>query len=121
MANIVIVDDETQVRRTLKRVLGKHYGNIKTAATADEAWDIIGRDTDLVLLDIMMPGMDPKDFIERTRRHQMDNIKIIYVSALPFNEEEIVELIDGEKVIGFIKKPFDNEYLINKVREAVGE
>ncbi|OPX34485.1 MAG: two-component system response regulator, partial [Desulfobacteraceae bacterium 4484_190.2] len=60
MPKVMLVDDEVPFVETMKKRLEKRSLNIITAFSGEEALDILGlnRDTDVVILDVKMPGMD---------------------------------------------------------------
>ena len=58
MARILAVDDEPAIRSLLERTLGKDGHDVRCAACAEEALAAHPERYDLVLLDVMMPGMD---------------------------------------------------------------
>lgn len=107
----MIVDDEEDIRSTVKQVLEKEGYEIETAINGDEA---LKKDNkfkpDLILMDIMMPGTPVKEVVEK-----IDG-KVAYLSVVKVTEAEKEDLM-GKKVVGFIQKPFDIKELVKKVKE----
>ena len=78
---VLVVDDEKNVRLTLRRAL-EDLG--LTVATADDGTEALSRldevDYDLMLLDLRMPGLDGLETLERTRR-QAPDLPVVIVTA----------------------------------------
>ncbi len=117
---ILIVDDDAEIVELLVDVLSRDGRfELKTATSGYEA----GVKTqsflpDLILLDYMLPDING-NVVCRTIKSNPDfkNIKIIIVSGV-INQDEIDELL-GFGAEGFIKKPFDNIELTNKIEQTL--
>ncbi len=122
---VLIVDDDPNICRVIKKVLNKQGYYTEEVGNADDAWKMIRKGIyDLVLLDLMMPGTFPKDIIQWTKiRREKDpdfkDTKIIIVTGITISQTEKEELIDGETVVDWIEKPFDTEALRKKISEIV--
>jgi DNA-binding response OmpR family regulator len=116
MAKILIVDDEPSIRATLKIVLETEGYDVQEVSSADDAWNKLKMaKPDLMLLDVMMPGMKPVDLIKRVKDNTMySDLKIIMVTAVGGAEK-----IEG--TLGTIAKPFQNEELLAEVKKALDE
>ena len=113
---IMIVDDEPDVRSTVKVVLKKEGYNVIAAVNADDCLEKLPKQkVDLVLLDIMMPGTPVREII-----NQIKGTKIAYLTAVRTSEAEKEELLKSKNVVGFIQKPFDIDELIKKVKNITG-
>jgi DNA-binding NtrC family response regulator len=119
--NIIIVDDEPHILKAFEMALSDQGYDIKTAVNADKAFKLINKKTNLVLLDIMMPGMRPIDLINYIKTLGMSNVKFIYVSAVPFTEKDREDSIKQGLVVDFISKPVDPDTLLERVKRALGE
>lgn len=74
-ATILIVDDESENVELRKKVLATSGHRLVTASSGDEALEIIERDPpDLILLDVMMPGMDGFEVCRRVK-HQQNGVQ----------------------------------------------
>jgi signal transduction histidine kinase len=111
---ILIVDDNERNTAIVKRILQNHY-NLLDVVTGEEALEIAESfRPDIVLLDIMLPGIDGYEVCRRLRRNvELSNTKIIMVTA---------KAMIGEKLNGYeagaddyVTKPFDGEELLAKV------
>jgi CheY-like chemotaxis protein len=81
MKRILIVDDEPFVREALKRVLEDGTAQVAVADNAQAALDRVAAEpTDLVIVDIIMPGMDGVQFIRALRARRSD-VRIIAISG----------------------------------------
>ena len=118
-ATILIVDDESANRRLLQALLG-HEGYVThIAASGEEALAAIAHDPpDLILLDVMMPGLDGRQVAravkaDPTRR----NIPIIMVTAQSDREARLAALEAGAE--DFLSKPVDRAELWLRVRNLL--
>lgn len=113
---VMVVDDEADIRSTVKMVLEKSGYDVVTASNADECLKKIegGEKPDLVLLDIMMPGTPVKEIVPKIK-----GIKILYFSSVRMSDEEKKGLEAGN-VVGFIQKPFDINEFTKKIKSLIG-
>lgn len=115
---ILTVDDDKYLRRSIRLVLEKNGYSVLEAANTEDAWGKIQlKKPDLILLDILMPGLPSAgEFVYQIgASKKYASIKVIYTTAV-----ENLKKIPGEKnVYGVIKKPFENKELISKVKKAL--
>lgn len=117
---VLIVDDEPNIIVPLEFLMEQNNFEVKTATTGEEALSVLEQWVpDLILLDIMLPGMDGYEVCQKIR-HQMalSDIKIIFLSAM-------ARSIDIAKGMGlsaddYITKPFSTDYVVSKVKELLG-
>lgn len=113
---ILIVDDEQDVRETVRTVLEKNGYEVIEAKNADEGMKKCCDDKpDLVLLDIMMPGTPVKEAIPK-----MCKAKIAYLSVVRTSEAEKEDLMKSKNIVDFIQKPFEINDLLKRVKKLVG-
>ena len=114
---IMVVDDETDNRNTVKTILEKNGYTVVTAVNADDCLKQLGKvKPDLILLDIMMPGTPIGKIVPKIK-----DTKIIYLTAVRLSEAETEDLFkDKKNIVGFINKPYDINDLLKKVKNAVG-
>jgi len=118
-ARILIVDDEQANRRLLEVMLGQEGFQLLTAASGEEALALVAREPpDLILLDVMMPGMDGYAVASALKgNHDTKNIPIIVVTALDDREAMMRGLSAGAE--DFLSKPVDRAELHARVRNLL--
>ncbi len=114
---ILVVDDAADTRLLLNLRLQRQGYEVLTAGSGTEALEIIQKEglPDLVLLDIMMPGMDGFAVAQELRR--MGDIPIIFLSALSDTETKVEGL--SRFAEDYITKPFDFEELLARIRRVL--
>ena len=113
MAKILYADDEIKYRRLLELFLRNQGYQIYTASNGEELLDMYSDhpDTDLVILDIMMPIMNGIETCAALR--EITTVPILMLTALGDIENEVEGLEVGAD--DYIAKPFSNEKLIARV------
>ena len=113
----MVVDDDPDVVETVKQVFMDKGYEICTAYGGDECLEKLQTETpDLILLDIMMPGLPVKNLIEKVK-----DSKIMYISAVWISKARQDGLCDQDNVVDFIQKTFDIEDLIRRVEYFLKE
>ena len=113
MAKILYADDEIKYRRLLELFLKNQGHQILTASNGEELLELFSDhpDTDLVILDIMMPVMNGIETCTALR--SMSTVPILMLTALGDIKNEVEGLEVGAD--DYIAKPFSNEKLIARV------
>jgi two-component system response regulator VanR len=113
---ILVVDDETEIADLLEVYLtAEGYGVVK-ASTAQQALSLLEERTfELVLLDVMMPGMDGFSACQEIRRRM--NVPIIILSARSEDIDKVVGLSSGAD--DYLTKPFNRMELIARVKSQL--
>lgn len=113
---ILVVEDETAIREGLCDVLVYHGYQVESAATGPEGYEkaASGR-YDLVLLDVMLPGMDGYAICEKLRQEDREQA-IIMLTARDSDEDIIQGLRLGAD--DYVSKPFSVQQLVLRI-EAV--
>jgi len=115
---ILLVDDDPRIRSLVAATLGKEY-TLLHAATGEEALEIIREQKpDLVLLDIMMPGMDGYDVCLQIKSSP-ETRRIAVVMLTGKTERE--EILKGFEVGAddYFTKPFSPRALLEKISEIL--
>jgi DNA-binding response OmpR family regulator len=113
---IMIVDDEPDLRSTVRTVLEKEGFNVITAVNGDDCLKKLKKQKpDLILLDIMMPGTPLKDIVQKIK-----GTKIAFLSVVRTSEAEKEDLMKSKNIVDFIEKPFDINEMVEKVKKIVG-
>jgi two-component system, OmpR family, response regulator ChvI len=111
--NILLVDDDALMRRSLAFHLEQAGYQVHTAANAEDAIAFVHKSApDLVMLDIGLPGMDGLDALREIKAH--DNIPVIFVTGRRRELDEVVGLELGAD--DYITKPFSQRLLIERIR-----
>ena len=113
---VLIVDDTPQNIDILGHILKQGGLNISVAPNAELAQKIISKDKpDLILLDIMMPGMDGYELCEKLKKNpETEDIPIIFVTAMAETED----LVKGFQLGGvdYIIKPFKDLEVLARIK-----
>ena len=116
---LLVVDDVQTNVLLLKALLGKEGYGILVANTGQEALEVIRNENpDLILLDVMMPGMDGFEVAERLKSEEFRcEIPIIFLTAL----DDTQSIVNGFKLgVGdFISKPFRKEELMVRIKHQL--
>ena len=114
-ASILIVDDEEQNRSLLRAMLGSQH-RLLEAANGPAALEILGAERiDLVLLDVMMPGMTGYEVCKRIKERPGEPfLPVLLVTALSEQEQKNLGLQAGAD--DFLAKPVDRRELLLRVR-----
>lgn len=114
---ILVVDDEADIVATVRTVLEANGYNVISASNGDECLKILkGKKPDLILLDIMMPGLPAREVVRKVK-----NVKIAYLSVVRVSPAERKEMMKGGNVVDFIQKPFDIADLVDRVQKHAGK
>ncbi len=112
---ILIVDDEPINLRLLRAHLVKQGFEVLEAANGDEALEQAAAQPDLILLDIMMPGMDGFETCSKLKENDdLKHIPVIFLSALTDTDIKTKGLEAGG--VDYVSKPFDSRELLARVR-----
>lgn len=113
---ILVVDDESRMRKLVKDFLVKHDYEVLEAGDGEQALDIFFEDKDiaLLILDVMMPKMDGWQVCREIRAHS--KVPIIMLTAKADERDELLGFELG--VDEYISKPFSPKILVARV-EAI--
>jgi len=113
------VDDEEMITDVGELLLGKLGYHILTAKSGEEAIDVYGKnmdDIDLVILDLIMPGMNGGETYDRLKEMNSD-IKVLLSSGYSINGQAR-EILD-RGCSGFIQKPFSMKEISLIIRKTL--
>jgi sigma-B regulation protein RsbU (phosphoserine phosphatase) len=115
-ATILIVDDEELNRDALARRLERHHYDVAVAESGRQAIELLGaRRFDLVLLDIMMPGMNGLEVLKFLRRvDSLIDLPIIMVTAKGESQDMVEALELGAN--DYVTKPLDFPVVLARIR-----
>ena len=111
-SNILIVDDDADIRNVLRLLLQERY-TVTEAADGIAAVDYLRThpDTDLIILDVMMPGMSGYETCDTLR--EFSNAPVLFLTAKSAQSDRISAYSSGGD--DFLSKPFSQEELLAKV------
>ena len=109
MYSILVVDDDIDIGNMLEEVLKKEGYSVSRAYSGTEAVLVIQqRKPDLVLLDLMLPGLSGEDVLP-----YLEGIPVIVVSAKIDVDDKVSMLING--AVDYVTKPFDIRELLARI------
>lgn len=115
--HILIVDDDTRIRELLQRYLSDNGYRTSIAADANEAQSKMqALAYDLLVLDIMMPGVTGLEFTEQLRAAE-NAVPILLLTALSDTENRIEGLAVGAD--DYLPKPFDPKELLLRIQSIL--
>jgi signal transduction histidine kinase/ActR/RegA family two-component response regulator len=117
---ILVVEDDDAVRRMTREFLKiKGYTVVEARSAADAIQFMEGHNesVDLVLTDVLMPGMKGRELVERLEKLR-SGMKVLYMSA--YTEDAAINIGVLNPGTEFIEKPFGPDELADKVREVLG-
>ena len=111
MKKILVVEDDNTIHKIIKDILIKECYIVISAYSGTEALTIIKNDNiDLILLDLMLPGINGEDIVKRVNK----TIPIIVISAKTSTTDKAKVLLDGAN--DYITKPFDKIELLARIQ-----
>ncbi|MEI6815986.1 MAG: response regulator [Bacteroidota bacterium] len=115
-SEILIIDDEEQMRKLLEITLNSYDFNVKEASTAKEGMSLAANHPpDLILLDLGLPDESGHDVLKKLREWYTKPILIVSVQN---NEEDIVKALDNG-ANDYLIKPFRTGELLARIRSAL--
>jgi two-component system, OmpR family, response regulator len=117
MTTVLIADDDSNGRGMYRRVLEYEGCNVLDVSSGEQALAILEKQpVDLLLTDVMMPGMDGLELLERARNLYPDLRAIIMTG---YRTEEAVIRAFRNKACDFLNKPFHVDELVEAVQSAM--
>ena len=117
MANILVVDDDPDVREAVDDLLARSGHRVTTAGDGVEAKPLLRPGGfDVIIADVKMPGMSGFDLLREIQTICGD-VPVILMTGFPSKEGILESLYDG--AFGYVEKPFDPLYLVSLVGRAL--
>ncbi len=116
---VLLVEDEAMVREMAVRILKEKGYNVLASGRGSHALKICNKfneKIDLLITDIVMPGMSGKKLVQRIKSTRPD-LKVLYISG--YTDEVISQQGLLEEDVNFLQKPFPPQKLLGKVREVL--
>ena len=119
---VMLVEDEDAVRMFGARALRNKGYTVVEAASGQEAIDLLADGNvspiDLLITDVVMPGLDGPSMIRQVRKTHPD-LKVVFISG--YTEDSFRKRLDVAEDIHFLPKPFTLQQLASKVKEIMEE
>lgn len=113
---VLVVDDERAILTVLRVKLGISGYDVSTASSGEEALALINSmHPDIMLLDVIMPGMDGFEVLEKVRA--VSELPVIVISARPENRQRALNLRAND----FLAKPLDVDELVGRIEVLLGK
>ena len=118
---ILIVDDEESIREVVSAVIEPEGYKITLASDGADCLEKLKTlKPDLILLDMMMPGMSGRETCEKIRANpKTKNLKVAFLTVARFSESG-KETLKKMNISDYITKPFENADLIKRIKKIVG-
>ncbi len=114
--NVLMVDDDPHVLRSLRAALESHGYRVRSAVNGPTALEACAAERpDVVLLDLALPGLDGVDVCRRLRN--WSRVPILVISARVHESQKVQALDAGAD--DYITKPFGTEELLARIRAAL--
>lgn len=119
---VVCIEDEVEMIDLLKLILGRHNFHVTGAIGGEEGLRKVTEiRPDLVLLDLMMPGMDGWEVFQKMRAsEEMRDIPVIIVTAKAQAIDRVLGL-NIAKVDDYITKPFGRQDLLDRIERVLAK
>jgi len=117
---VLLVEDEDAVRMFGARALRNKGYSVLEASDGENALDVINATDDridLIISDVVMPGMDGHTLVKLVR-HELPHIRVILMSG--YSEDVFAEDIERDADIHFLPKPFSLKELAGLVKDVIG-
>lgn len=109
---VLIVEDDADIREGVRILLESENYNVREAANGMEGIKALDEDTDLVILDIMMPGISGLRTCEEIRK--VSNVPVLFLTAKAQESDKLIGLMIGGD--DYLPKPFSYAELLGRVK-----
>lgn len=112
---ILVIEDEPDINRLLAKILNNADYHVTSAYSGTEAKLLLEKESpDLILLDLMLPGISGEELLNMLREEKHSNIPVIVISAKNSLDNKVTLLKDGAD--DYITKPFEPEEVLARVQ-----
>jgi DNA-binding response OmpR family regulator len=113
-ARILVIDDDEDIRQLMTLFLEAEGYGVDVAADGSDAWKQLqaGIRPELIILDLMMPGMDGEHFLKKLRASRFANTRVIILSGHGAAQQKVTEL----KANGCLMKPVELDDLLSTIK-----
>jgi CheY-like chemotaxis protein len=116
---VLLVDDEELIRNLSEQILADRGYQVVSAASATEALEVAGRlerEIDLLLTDIVMPGLSGLDLAQRLQK-RVPRLRVLFMSG--YADSPLLRAGLAREGAAFLQKPFTADALERRVRELL--
>ena len=118
--NILIIDDEELIIRSLKKLLEKNGYSVFIAKNGQDALVMAEEENfDLIVADIRMPGLNGVETIQAIYEDGEKNKDIPVIFITGYADEELKQKAKTLKPVAYIYKPFDTAELVDEIRKVL--
>lgn len=110
--NILLVEDDEDIREGVRILLESENYNVAEAENGRKGLELLSEKTDLVILDIMMPGMSGLRTCEEIRK--VSNVPVLFLTAKAQESDKLIGLMAGGD--DYLPKPFSYAELLGRVK-----
>ena len=118
VGTILVVDDELNVRKALKRALSPKFSTVIVAENAEEAEQLMNRHRiDVAIIDEKMPGRTGLELLATIRDKYPHMQCILLTGWAPYHK--MVAAVKDKRICTFIRKPWDDADLVSRVEKLM--
>lgn len=110
--NVLIIEDDADIREGVRILLESENYEVKEAESGKKGLELLDEETDLVILDIMMPGMSGLRTCEEIRK--ISNVPVLFLTAKAQESDKLIGLMVGGD--DYLAKPFSYAELLGRVK-----
>ncbi len=118
-AHVLLVEDNDDLRGSTMEIMQMLGYSVTPAGSAEQALEIFAgarRSFDIVVTDVIMPGMDGKRLVDRLKRHRND-LRVVFISG--YTDDVMLDRGVARGEVNFVPKPFSASMLADKLREVL--
>lgn len=113
--NVLIIEDDMDIREGVRILLESENYRVQEAQDGEKGLDLLSDETDLVILDVMMPGMSGLRTCEEIRKRS--NVPVLFLTAKVQESDKLIGLMVGGD--DYLTKPFSYAELLGRVKALV--
>ena len=113
--HVLIVEDDADIREGVRILLESEEYTVTEAENGRRGLELLNEDTDLVILDVMMPGMSGLRTCEEIRK--VSNVPVLFLTAKAQESDKLIGLMAGGD--DYLSKPFSYAELLGRVKALI--
>lgn len=115
---VLVVDDDEDILKALRRLLANLEVDVYTAGSGQEALNLLkNHPVSLIISDQRMPNMTGVEFLQQSREISPDSIRVLLTGYADI--DATVEAINKGAIKYYFNKPWDDEFLLSRIRESL--